>query len=93
MKEAAANPFAQADWGDPGSHQVPLSYLVQCVWHIMLTNIDRTDLAILFGNADFRVYEITRDLELEKMVLERTISFWENYILTDTPPPATSESD
>jgi putative phage-type endonuclease len=88
-----ANPFAQSDWGDPGSDQVPLSYLVQCVWYMMLTNIDRTDLAVLFGNADFRIYEITRDLELERMVLERAVSFWENHVLTDIPPAAASESD
>ena len=88
-----ANPFAQSEWGEAGSDQVPLSYLVQCVWYMMLTNIDRTDLAVLFGNADFRIYEINRDLELEQMVLERAKSFWENHVLTDIPPRATSESD
>jgi putative phage-type endonuclease len=88
-----ANPFAQSGWGEAGSDQVPLSYLVQCVWYMMLTNIDRTDLAVLFGNADFRIYEIHRDLELEQMVLERAKYFWENHVLTDIPPPAISESD
>jgi putative phage-type endonuclease len=88
-----ANPFAQSDWGEAGSDQVPLSYLVQCVWYMMLTNIDRTDLAVLFGNADFRIYEITRDLDLEQIVLERAISFWENHVIKDIPPAATSESD
>jgi putative phage-type endonuclease len=88
-----ANPFAQSEWGEAGSDQVPLSYLVQCVWYMMLTNIDRTDLAVLFGNADFRVYEITRDMELEQMVLERAIGFWKDHVLKEIPPPATSESD
>jgi putative phage-type endonuclease len=88
-----ANTFAQSDWGDAGSDQVPLSYLVQCVWYMMLTNIDRTDLAVLFGNADFRIYEITRDLDLEQMIIERAISFWENHVVKDIPPAATSESD
>lgn len=88
-----ANPFAQSEWGEVGSDQVPLSYLVQCVWYMMLTNIDRTDLAVLFGNADFRIYEITRDLELEQMVLERAITFWEDHVLKDIHPPASSESD
>jgi len=88
-----ANPFTQSEWGEAGSDQVPLPYLVQCVWYMMITNIDRTDLAVLFGNADFRIYEITRDIELEQMVLERAISFWGKQVLTDTPPPATSESD
>jgi putative phage-type endonuclease len=88
-----ANPFAQSEWGEAGSDQVPLPYLVQCVWYMMLTNIDRTDLAVLFGNADFRIYEITRDLELEQMVVERAIGFWEDHVLKDIPPPASSESD
>jgi putative phage-type endonuclease len=88
-----ANPFAQSEWGEAGSDQVPLSYLVQCVWYMMLTNINQTDLAVLFGNADFRIYEITRDLELEQMVLERAITFWENHVLKDIPPPAASEAD
>jgi putative phage-type endonuclease len=88
-----ANPFAQSEWGEAGSDQVPLSYLVQCVWYMMLTNIDRTDLAVLFGNTDFRIYEIARDLELEQIVLERAISFWEDQVLKDIPPAATSESD
>ncbi len=88
-----ANPFAQSEWGEAGSDQVPLSYLVQCVWYMMLTNINRTDLAVLFGNTDFRIYEITRDLELEQMVMERAIGFWENHVLKDIPPPASSESD
>ncbi len=87
------NPFAQSEWGEAGSDQVPLSYFVQCVWYMMLTNLDRTDLAVLFGNSDFRIYEITRGLELEKMVLERAVSFWENHVLNDIPPAATSESD
>lgn len=88
-----ANPFAQSEWGEAGSDQVPLPYLVQCVWYMMLTNIDRTDLAVLFGNTDFRIYEITRDLELEQMVLARAIGFWEDHVLKDIPPPASSESD
>ena len=88
-----ANPFSQSDWGDPGSAQVPLSYLVQCVWYMMLTNIDRTDLAVLFGNADFRIYEIHRDLELEEMILDRAKNFWEQHVLANVAPPAQRESD
>jgi putative phage-type endonuclease len=88
-----ANPFAQSDWGEARTDQVPLTYLVQCIWYMMLTNIDQTDLAVLFGNADFRIYEIHRDLELERMVLEKAGIFWENHVLTDMPPAASSELD
>lgn len=88
-----ANPFAQSEWGETGSDQVPLAYLVQCVWYMMLTGINRTDLAVLFGNADFRIYEIYRDMELEQMVLQKSIEFWNNHVLRDIPPAATSETD
>jgi putative phage-type endonuclease len=88
-----ANPFAQSEWGETGSDQVPLPYLVQCVWYMMLTNINRTDLAVLFGNTDFRIYEIHRDPELETMVIQKVVEFWEEHVLKDIPPPATSEND
>ena len=88
-----ANPFAKLEWGEVGTDQVPLTYLVQCAWYMMLSNIDQADLAVLFGNADFRIYEIKRDHELEHMILERAIDFWENHVLKDVPPKIVSESD
>jgi hypothetical protein len=88
-----ANPFAQSDWGEIGTDHVPMTYLVQCTWYMMLTNIDTADLAVLFGNTDFRIYEIKRDHELEQMILERAIDFWENHVVKDLPPKASSELD
>lgn len=88
-----ANPFAQHEWGELGSDQVPMSYLAQCAWYMMITQLPQADLAVLFGNTDFRVYEIPRDLELEEMILERTKSFWEDNVLQDIPPKPQSESD
>ena len=88
-----ANPFAQHEWGELGSDQVPMSYLAQCAWYMMITQIPQADLAVLFGNTDFRVYEIPRDLELEEMILERARFFWEANVLQDIPPKPQSESD
>ena len=88
-----ANPFAQADWGEAGSDQVPMSYLAQCVWYMAITGIDKTDLAVLFGNSDFRIYQIERDLELEKLVLEKAMQFWQNHVLTDIAPAAQTSND
>jgi putative phage-type endonuclease len=88
-----ANPFASHEWGEVGSDQVPLPYLVQCAWYLGLTGLEQADLAVLFGNTDFRIYEIHRDSELEEMIINRAKSFWETHVLTDTAPPAQSESD
>jgi len=88
-----ANPFAQADWGEAGSDQVPMSYLAQCVWYMAITAIEKTDLAVLFGNSDFRIYQIERDLELEKLILEKAREFWQNHVLADIAPAAQTSND
>lgn len=88
-----ANPFTAHEWGDVGTDQVPLPYLVQCAWYLAITGLERADLAVLFGNADFRIYDIHRDLELEGMILDRAKTFWEQHVLADVAPPAQRESD
>ena len=88
-----ANPFARGEWGEPGTDQVPMSYLCQCIWYMAITGIEQCDLAVLFGNSDFRIYEIARDLELEALVIEKALHFWNEYVLKDIPPPAQTEGD
>jgi putative phage-type endonuclease len=88
-----ANPFSSGDWGEVGSDEVPMSYLCQCIWYMAITNINKVDLAVLFGNSDFRIYEIARDLELERVILQKATAFWNEYVLKDIPPPVSSEQD
>ena len=88
-----ANPFSRGDWGEPGTDQVPMSYLSQCIWYMAITGIEQCDLAVLFGNSDFRIYEIVRDLELEALVIEKALHFWNEHVLRDNPPPAQTEAD
>jgi predicted phage-related endonuclease len=58
-----------------------------------ITNLNRVDLAVLFGNSDFRIYTMNRDLALENTLLEKASLFWNDYVIKDTPPPAQSEAD
>jgi predicted phage-related endonuclease len=58
-----------------------------------ITNLNRVDLAVLFGNSDFRIYEIVRDKELEAIILQKANFFWNEHVLRDVPPPAMSEED
>ena len=88
-----ANPFASSDWGEVGSDEVPMSYLCQSIWYMAITNINKVDLAVLFGNSNFRIYEITRDLELESTILQKANLFWSEHVIKDTPSPAQSETD
>jgi putative phage-type endonuclease len=88
-----ASPFNQSDWGDLGTDEVPMSYLVQCLWYLAITNLERCDVAVLFGNSDFRIYEVYRDKELEDLIIKKAVAFWNDYVQADTPPPAQFESD
>ena len=88
-----ANPFNQSQWGEPGTNQVPLPYLVQCLWYLAITNLEHIDLAVLFSNQDFRIYTITRDLELEQMMIDKALVFWDKYVLANEPPPPGCETD
>ena len=88
-----ASPFNQSDWGELGTDEVPMSYLVQCLWYLAITNLERCDVAVLFGNSDFRIYEVYRDKELEDLIISKVAAFWNGYIQADTPPPAQSEAD
>ena len=88
-----ANPFARGEWGEPGTDQVPMSYLCQCIWYMAVTGIEQCDLAVLFGNSDYRIYEVARDLELEALVIEKALHFWNEYVLKDIAPPAQTEGD
>lgn len=88
-----ANPFAQIEWGEVGTDQVPMTYLIQCLWYLLITDLERADLAVLFGNSDLRIYTIYRDRSLEAILLEKAVQFWENYVKRDLPPPLQNESD
>jgi putative phage-type endonuclease len=88
-----ANPFSKGEWGEPGTDQVPMSYLAQCIWYMAITDINRADLAVLFGNSDFRIYEMTRDQELEVAILQKAATFWNEHVLKDIAPPPTTLED
>ena len=88
-----ANPFTQSQWGDAGSDEVPMSYLAQCHWYLSLTQLERCDLAVLFGNSDFRIYQIYRDKDLEATLIDTAIQFWQKHVLADVPPTAQTVGD
>ena len=88
-----ANPFSKDEWGEAGSDEVPMSYLVQCAWYMMLTECTQADLAVLFSNADFRIYTIAKDHELESLLLDKALAFWNEHVLTKIAPAPMSEFD
>lgn len=88
-----ANAFSRSEWGEKGTDEVPMTYLAQCAWYQAITGINATDLAVLFGNSELRIYEITRDHALEELLIQTATHFWQEHVLTDLPPPPCNEGD
>lgn len=73
-------------WGEPGSDEVPLPYLLQVQHYMVVSDLPLADIAVLIGGSDFRVYTIRADRELQAMLVEAEREFWE-LVVTDTEPP------
>jgi predicted phage-related endonuclease len=85
--------FGRQDWGEAGTDQVPTHYLLQCAWYMAVTNCSRTDLAVLIGNSELRVFDIRRDLRLEGLILEQAQRFWYDNVLANEPPAPSNAVD
>ncbi len=96
LEAKTASAFATgrgSDWGESGTDQCPEAYLVQAASYMALTGCPRWDVAVLFGNQEFRIYHLKRDEELEAMILDEAARFWTDHILARVPPDPTSEAE
>lgn len=75
-------------WGEAGTDHIPKHYWVQ-VQHQMacLPGVEFTDVAVLFGHDDFRVYRIPRNQEFIDSLIADMEEWWDLYVVTKTPPP------
>jgi len=79
-------------WGEPGTDQVPESYIAQCCHYLAVYDRDWCDLAVLIGGRDFRVYHINRDRKLEHYLIDAERRFWD-LVVRDVPPEPSSLED
>lgn len=82
-----------SEWGEAGTDQVPMSYLVQVATYRILTGCRYADLAVLFGNQDFRIYHLWQDADLEEMIVARATEWWNRHIVGDVAPEPVCEAD
>jgi putative phage-type endonuclease len=79
--------FAADAWGAPGTDEVPEYYLVQVAHQMAVTGLGVTDVAVLIGGQDFRVYTVRRDERLVGRLVEIGAAFWGRVLRDDPPPP------
>lgn len=83
-------PFVQDEWGEPGTDEVPSSYLLQVQWELLILeakwDIRRAHVVAPIGN-DLHIYNVLADHELQSHLIEEGQKFWRDYVQTGTPPP------
>jgi putative phage-type endonuclease len=77
-------------FGDPGSDQVPDHYIVQAAHYMAVSELDRCDIAVLHGGFKFAIYQLRRDLGLERSMLDQLREWWDAYVVKKVEPPLDS---
>jgi len=84
--------FSRDDWGEPETDDVPIAYVIQIQWELMILeargdcDTDHADLAALI-DGDLAVYRIAADRELQGELLESARKFWRDFIVPRRYPP------
>ena len=58
-----------------------------------LSGCEQSHIAVLIGNSDLRIYCIKRDRELEYLLIEAALKFWDDHVLTGDPPSPKSRDE
>lgn len=78
------------DWGEPGTDQVPVPYLLQVQHYMAVTGLAVADVAVLIGGSDFRLYEVPADKDLHELIIAKEASFWGMVKAGVAPDPVTA---
>lgn len=68
------------------NEKVPDEYMVQVQHYMAVTGFDSFYIAAWIGFKEFVYYEIPRDQELIDQIVSAEVEFWNDFILTKTPP-------
>lgn len=78
-------------WGEEGSDQIPLPYLIQVQHYMAVTALPVADVAVLIGGSDFRLYEVPADADLQAGLIASEAAFWQRVVDRQPPDPVTFE--
>lgn len=85
--------FARDKFGEEGTDQVVAEYVAQTQYGMMVARRRWCLLVALIGVDELVPYPIARDDEVIGEMRQRAVSFWNDNVLADVPPPAVSIDD
>ena len=81
------------EWGDPGTDEVPDWVIVQCQVHMICMPAKQCHVPVLLpadGRLQVRMYCVQYSDSLAQTIIDAAIQFWNNHVVTRTPPPASA---
>lgn len=74
-------------WGTPGTDEIPENYLCQVTHQMCVTGNRITDVAVLIGTEEFRIYTVNYSEATAEMLTEMEHEFWQDHVLAGVCPP------
>ena len=86
---------AKDNWWLDGEETIPAYYESQGRHYMAVMDVDRCFFCCLYGNNEQEsiIRDMQRDLAYEDEMIFLEQDFWENHVLTRTPPPYTEDGD
>ena len=86
MAENAGN------WGHEDD-EVPTYYYLQCQWLMGVSGVHKCTVPVLFGGQRYREIEVVWNQDVFEAALDRANQWWQDFVVSDIPPPPVSEED
>lgn len=78
------NSYKQSEWENEG--EIPVEYQLQCLHYLLVTGLERAYIGCLIGNRKFVWKVIKRDERLLNEILQKELTFWNDFVLPEKMP-------
>jgi putative phage-type endonuclease len=85
LEVKCSSAYRASDWGEDGSDNIPMPYLVQVAHYCTISNADCAYIAVLIGGNEYREYKYERNIEFENHIIGYAKRFWD-CVQNKTPP-------
>lgn len=85
--------FMRATWGESGTDQAPLYYILQVQHQLACSEYDDADIAALIDIDDYRIFPQPRNEKVIQKIEDACERFWTENVLKDIPPEPTNRND
>ena len=83
------------EWGEPGTDDVPFRVILQVHHQMLCSGMNTAHIAVLIGRWGLKeeMFRVERNEDIISAIIERGTQFWNDFVLTKTPPPETEKGN